>query len=200
MFKKTRGLTLIELLVSLIILSLIIVGIYNIETFSNSQVIDSDHRAKVQNDLAFALEHMSKYIQQGNGNITNPAIVLVAGSGFKVRVDLNSPQTPSDLSDDAWVSYLLSGNNLNTSCTGSCSTFSAETLSKRIVSGFSNSVMPVGPASGFYVSIDPLGNLVDIGLVGRYDPTKPVISATTRFINPQIEMKTRVISNSSSSH
>jgi Tfp pilus assembly protein PilE len=205
MLKNIRSVSLIELISTLMILSLIIMGIYNIESFSTAQVIDSDRRARVQNNLSYCLEHMGKYIEQANGDINNPPIEkLQTGYGFRVRVDFNSPQTPEKLNDDVWINYYLSGNTLQTSCTaigtGSCNTYTQESLSNKIVSDFSDTVMPNNPDKGFYVYVDPLGNLVNIGLVGRFDPTKDVISSTTRSPNPQVEMKSKNISFSSSSH
>ena len=197
MLKKIRGLTLIELIMAVVIMSLVIVGIYNIETFSNGQVIDSDRRAKVQNDLAYILEHMSKYVQQANGNVINPTF-MYTGTGFKARVDLNNPQTPSNLADDAWVSYSLSGNTLSTSCSGSCGTFVSENLSDKIIANFRpNTIMPHAPVDGFYVEIDPAGNFVDVGLVGRYWPAE---SPAIRKINPQVEMRAKLICNNSSAN
>ncbi|MBU4252771.1 MAG: hypothetical protein KJ931_05725 [Candidatus Omnitrophica bacterium] len=211
--KSYKSLTLIELMVSIMMAGMLIVGFYGFETFSNVQMIDSDRRAKVQNNLAYCVEHMSKYVQQANGDINYPPIKLypdlVTPTGFQVRYDCKSIQTPSDLTDDVWVYYTLSGNNLNVGCknnlgadcAGSCSKFPAgeELLSNKIVANFNNSIMPANPTDGFYVRVDAQGSLVNIGLVGRYDPTKPVISGT-RFTNPQIEVKTKIICNSSSAN
>ncbi|MFH0917604.1 MAG: prepilin-type N-terminal cleavage/methylation domain-containing protein [Candidatus Omnitrophota bacterium] len=224
--KNAKALTLVELLVSIMIVGLLIVGFYGFETFTNTQVIDADKRAKVQNQLAYCLEHMSKYISRANGNVSNPPIKLypssISPTGFQVRFDCGTladaqAQTPSDLTNDVWIYYTLSGNDLSVGCqTGlgadcvtslSCRSDAvpeAEVLSTKIISGFYNGVMPVNPDKGFYVEIDdqgsPLvdqGNLVKIGLVGRYDPTKPVDSG--KLVNPQVEAKTKIICNSSSS-
>lgn len=198
-----KSITLIELLISIIIVTMMVLSFYGLETFSHGQVINSERRAKVQNQLAYVLEHMSKYVQQAGGNINYPAITLYptlgAKTGFQIQVDLNPTQTPSDFSDDALVYYTLSGNTLSTGCTargtGTCGTFSSEVLINRIVANFNNGVLPANPSDGFYVLIDSLGNLVDIGLVGRYDPSSPVSST-----NPQVEMKTRVICNNCSAN
>lgn len=190
----SRSLTLVELLISLLIVSIMVLSFYGLETFSHGQMINSERRAKVQNQLAYALEHMTKYVQQANGDKNNPAIVLT-GFGFQVRVDLNNPQTPSDLTDDAWVSYSLSGNTLSTSCSGSARCpFVTETLSSKIIGNFvADTIMPNNPTNGFYVKVDPSGNLVDVGLVGRYYTSSPATLA-----NPQVEMKTKIICNNSS--
>ena len=211
MLKKVRGFTLIDLIVSLVIMSLIILVIYSIGTFSSSQVIDSDRRAKVQNELAYILEHMSKNIQQANGTKFNPPIKLypnsVTPTGFQVNFDCKS--TPSNLGDDVWIYYTLNSisHELRVGCSGpNCGTgglcsavppVAGELLSDNIVGNFSSGALPEPLVNGFSVNIDALGNFVEIGLVGCYDPTMP---AGTRFVNPQVEMKTKIICNSSSTN
>ena len=203
--KTIKSLTLVELMVSVMIVGMMIVGFYGFETFTNTQVIDSDRRAKVQNQLSYCLEHMSKYIQRANGDTSNPPIKLYPNAGppytgFQVRFDCNATQTPSVLTDDVWIYYTLAGNNLSVGSTGGCALVPAEVLATKILDNFSNTVLPFYPAptAGFYVVVDAGGNLVNIALVGRYDPTRPVDSGTS-FVNPQVEAKTRIICNSSSS-
>lgn len=200
---NSKALTLVELLVSVMIVGMLIVGFYGFETFTNTQVIDADRRAKVQNQLAYCLEHMSKYIQRANGDVSNPPIKLypTAGppwTGFQVRFDCNATQTPSDLTDDVWIYYTLSGNNLSVGCSGTCASVPAEVLSTKILANFINDILPPGAPNGFYVTVTAQGNIANIGLVGRYDPTKPVDTGT-RLVNPQVEAKTKIICNSSSS-
>ena len=218
-FKKSgniKATSLVELMISIIVVSVMVLSFQSLETFGHNQVVSADRRAKVQNDLAYCLEHMAKYVKQaaGNGNLNAnyPAILLYptaagAKTGFQVRVDLNDPQTPSNFSDDALVYYTLAGNALSTGCTpqgtGTCGSFSAETLSTKIVANFNNGILPLIPlyssSDGFYVSIDASGNFVDIGLVGRYYPTK-VPTAASKLTNPQVALKTRLICNNTSSH
>lgn len=199
-----KSLTLIELLVSIIIVSMIVLSFYSLETFSHGQMINSERRAKVQNQLTYALEHMSKYVQQANGNISdpvNPKPIVLTASGFQVRVDFRNPQIPSDLDNGAWVSYSLVGSTLSTNCSaygasGTCGLFISETLTDKIIGNFvADTIMPNNPTNGFYVKVDSLGNLVDIGLVGRYDT-----SSLPSLSNPQVEMKSKIICNNSSAN
>lgn len=203
--KNSRAITLVELIVSIVIVSIMVLTVYSIYSYSHSQVLNAERRTKVQNELAFILEHMSKYVEQANGNTLNPPIKAypdaVTPTGFQTRVDFNDPQTPSDLTDDAWVSYSLSGNTLSAACTaeaaGTCGAFINESLSDKIIANFVSGTMPNDPASGFYVSIDSSGNIVEVGLVGRFKPTEAV-TTETRLLNPQVEMKAKMLSNSAS--
>ena len=175
MNKKSKSVTLIELLISIAVVSIMILTFYSIDTFSRNQVINSDRRAKVQNELGYVLEHMSKYIQQAGGDISNPAFVS-AGSSFQVHVYFNS------LTDSAWITYSLAGNTLTANCAGSASCpFVAETLSNRI--------------TAFTATLGDLGSSVGIDIIGLYNPAEAV-----SLTNPQVEMKSKLVCNSYSAN
>jgi prepilin-type N-terminal cleavage/methylation domain-containing protein len=59
---KNQGVTLIEILISLLLISVISIGIWSVELFSRQHVISADRRAQTQNEAAFVLEHMFKVI------------------------------------------------------------------------------------------------------------------------------------------
>jgi Tfp pilus assembly protein PilV len=199
------GITLIELIIAIVLMSLVLLGFFSIELFSNHHVISSDRRAKVQNEISYAIEHMSKYVQMSNGNFAGNAIRFYPGpssagaTGFRVYVDLrdSDTQTPLVLTDDGWIDYSLSSNTLTATCTangGTCPFSSPETLSTKIISGVvADNTMPQSPGNGFYVRITDQGAAVDVGLVGRFSP-----AAASSPENPQISMKTRLVSPSSS--
>lgn len=178
MNKKNDAVTLIELLISVAIISVVIISFYSIDTFSRNQVLNSDRRAKVQNELSYILDHMSKYVQQGRGDLSRPAIAAI-GSGFKVYVDFNN--TPSDLVDDALISYSLSGAALSVNCSGANCPFSTETLSNRITT--------------FTSQVIGNGSSVEVNLVARYNSSEAV-----SLRNPQVEMKTKIICNNCSTN
>ncbi len=192
MSRKISGLSMIELLVSMILMSLVLLGLFNVELFSGHHVLSSDRRAKVQNEVSRSIDYMSKCVQQSTGGANNPPIKVYPSvglqTGFQVRVDLNSPQTPSNLADDTWVSFSLDTNTLNATQGGV-----TEALTTRVVAVFDANAMPGNPDKGFYVRITDQGTAVDIGLVGRYNPT---VAADPD--NPQIAMKTRLVSPNSS--
>jgi Tfp pilus assembly protein PilE len=208
MTKMIKSMTLIELMVSVVIVGVIMLSIQSISIFSWDRLINSDRRSKVQNELSYALEHMSKYVQLATGNINRPAIQLFPPgnpTGFLVRVD---SMTPSDLSDDAQIKYSLDGNDLTVECLSDCpANFINETLSTRVCSGVAvGAVLPdplgVNPSDGLYLRItDDDGNVVntggniEIGLVGQFLPTQ-----ARGARNPQIGMKTRLICNSCSTN
>jgi Tfp pilus assembly protein PilE len=215
--QNTKSITLVELMISLLVVGIMVLSFYSLETFSHQQVISAHRRVKLQGNLSFCLEHMSKYIQQSTGNINTLPIKLypneISPTGFQVNFDCKA--TPSDLTDDVWVYYALSDVDsdtkpeLSVACSGTnCGTttkcseipITPEVISRNIITGFSTGVLPEPLESGFSVYVDALGNFIDIGLVGRFDPDSPESAGTGGVINPQVEMKTKVICNSSSTN
>ncbi|MDD2751851.1 MAG: type II secretion system protein [Candidatus Omnitrophica bacterium] len=66
-----RAMTLIELMVAIILLSVLAIGFASIAVFSHMQMVTSDRRAKAQNEAAFVLDHMNKEIPRAIGNFAN---------------------------------------------------------------------------------------------------------------------------------
>ncbi|MDD5690964.1 MAG: hypothetical protein PHC37_04640 [Candidatus Omnitrophica bacterium] len=205
---RESGINLIELIVAIVLMSLVLLGFFSIELFSRHHVISTDRRAKVQNEISYAIEHMGKYVQRANGNLTRRAIQYYPGpssagaTGFRVYVDLHNPQTSSNFADDGWIDYTLSSNTLIATCTpngGSCPFTTPENLTSpspygKILSGVvADNTMPQTPSNGFYIRITNQGTAVDVGLAGRYNPA---LADTPE--NPQISMKTRLVCPSSS--
>jgi Tfp pilus assembly protein PilV len=209
--KNIKSLSLSELMISILMVGMMILSFYTLQTFSNVQAITADRRAKVQNDLAYCLEHMSKYVQKATGNSIRQAIQYCA-NGFRVYVDFNSPPTPLDFSDDGYIDYTLSSNTLTATCSagaGTCPFTVPENLTSKIIAGVTTgSSMPAIPTNGFYINIGSdiytLATFLDIGLVGRYSPTEAISTGrnltTPQEVNPQVALKTKLICNNSSTN
>ncbi|MCX5700813.1 MAG: prepilin-type N-terminal cleavage/methylation domain-containing protein [Candidatus Omnitrophica bacterium] len=193
--KEYRGFTLIELLIATVLACMIILGIFSIDLFGRAHVMGSKKRTNVQNQISNAIEFMSKYVLQSTGDLSQPAITITA-AGFNTRVDFNTTQTPGNLADDSTVSFSLVGNQLTASCVnnggGTGCPFVSEILTDKVIAGFSNTVMPDAPTSGFYVSITNSGATVDIGLAGKYKPAE-----VSSIDNPLVSFKTKLNSVSS---
>lgn len=78
MFMRIQALTLTELLITLVLISVIIFALSNIDVFSRFQVTSADRRAKVQNEASLVLEHIAKRLSQAAGNemLTGPNTVI----------------------------------------------------------------------------------------------------------------------------
>jgi Tfp pilus assembly protein PilE len=207
MIRRKKGITLIELVISVVLLSLLIVVASYFNIFGRYFISSADKRTKVQNELSFALEHMQKYVNQATGNASSAAnrpIQQLAGSnGFQVRVDPNTlnpatAATPSNLTDDIWISYTLAGNTLTATYSGGG--YAAETLSTRVLNNVTYTTIPDAlPAkpSGFYINITNNGAAIEVSLVGRYDPVPAGAAAKD---NPQVVLKTRMLTRTASSN
>ncbi len=211
----SKAVTLVELIVAVTIVSVIILSIYNIDTYTHNQVINTQRRTVVQNELSHTLEHMGKYVQLANGNnvvAANNAIQSIL-SGFRVRFDFN--RTPGDLNDDIWINYQLNANSITASATcvtPGCTALAPflatfinnEVLTARVLPNFLSIVpadpLPANPPAGFYASVADLltgdpGGWVEVVLVGRFIPGNNV---TPR--NPQMVLRSRLICNSCSTN
>ncbi len=71
---NNRGLTIIELIVSVLLLGMIVIGMFSIDIFSRDQFISSDKRVKLQNEAAYVLSHMSKQLASAIGDVGVPPI------------------------------------------------------------------------------------------------------------------------------
>lgn len=182
--RHKKSVTLLELLIAISLLGILLLAFTSIDLFSRYHVLTADRRAQVQNEASSVIEHMTKNVLQGVGNIIQPPLEQI-NNGFRVRVDLRTPPTPAILTDDTWISYTLSGNTL------SCS-LNNETLSTFIVSGVVFGQMPSNPNSGFYINLTDNNTLIEIGLVARYRPNN-----SFSVDNPQITMKTRLYTRGS---
>jgi Tfp pilus assembly protein PilE len=197
-----RSITLAELLIAIALVGLLVIAVFSLDNYARFHLITSDRRARAQNDVSYALEHMSKYAFQGIGAQPDSPPFEQIASGFRVRVDRNLeravPQnpTPENLNDDNWINYTLSDNSLLCSCTqisaASPPCFGDELLSSHIITGVTYTAMPDNPTSGFYINLTENSSMVEIGIVSRYRPNNP-----PSLDNPQVAMKTRLLPHSS---
>jgi prepilin-type N-terminal cleavage/methylation domain-containing protein len=116
---QKRAVTLIELLIAMALLSMVVIGFSSIDMFSRYHVLSSTRRAKVQNEVSYLLEVVTKKINRaiGNERIDSPDSVIDVSSvtnGEKERikfyVDGNNngiaefPSNPSETVDH-WEAY-----------------------------------------------------------------------------------------------
>jgi len=89
-----KSITLIELLVSIVLMSLIVLSLGSINLYSHYHVINADRRAKVQNDVTYVLEHMAKNLSQAIGDATRQTVTIENPNSntrrIRVWIDYNS--------------------------------------------------------------------------------------------------------------
>lgn len=107
MFKKhkNRSITLLELMISLVVLSIIVMGFTSIELFSRYQLVSSDRHTAMQNGAVQVIEHITKQLVNAIGRFDDPAVVAYAdGKGFRARID-NNPANGQIDGTDGWIAY-----------------------------------------------------------------------------------------------
>lgn len=196
-----KSVTLLELLIAITLISLIVLGFSSIDLFSRYHVVTSDRRAKLQNEVSHALEHMTKQISMaiGNERIFGVGTVIdrtdIGGdSAIRIYIDANA-NGQSD-SSDSWIAYRFTGNtgNPNTqfqiwfysNYTNPSSSY--EVIATKITSDFSNTYVSYDNTD---TDGDPIDNYMDIQLTACWDPDGSPQACGTPD-NPSVTMSTRI--------
>jgi len=205
--KRNKSVTLLELLIAIVLLSVLVLGLTSIDVFSRHHVISSDRRSKLQNELYLILEHMTKNVGlaignealNGSGTVVNESINVgvMESSIIKVYIDASgdgirqAPIVNPAAGDDHWIAYRYfdinsaSGVRNRVQYCGRCS------------DGTCSSCMDAWSTLGTHVINFPLGalteNYVAIGttvnpVVACWDPAGSCGSTD----DPQINMLTRI--------
>ncbi len=191
--------TLIELLIVVVLLSLISLGFFNLHIFSQDQVFQADRRAKVQNEVSFILEHMTKHVKGrafrggviGNQTDTvNVPVTLVPAAPpqtqIRVLIDFNNngrldPPVAGGATDKIIV-YEYDNHNIRFYANFTDSPGNFETLTNRavILGPFNDAGIPS------HIDYTVGNNFFAITLSGCWDPTQwPALRALE---NPQVTM------------
>lgn len=122
MISFSKAITLLEILIALVLLSIIALGIGSIEIFSRYQALSSDRLAKVQNELSFCLEHISKNALRTIGNEvvfgSDTAVYIPASNIIRFYIDGNSNGKRD--SADYWIEYNFSVSNFRLTYCSRC--------------------------------------------------------------------------------
>ncbi len=105
-----KSVTLLELLIAIVLLSIVTIGLSSIDLFSRGHVLNSQRRTTLQNEASLALEHMTKQITRAIGNTQiDPAVIRYNNNDRGIMVRIDDHPLPSGNgridSDDSWVAY-----------------------------------------------------------------------------------------------
>lgn len=129
MKREKNAVTLLELILAIVFLSVIVLGINSIYYFSHFQTVNTDRRARLQNQLSIAVEHMRKEIGKAIGNEAidgadqvidttsgvsgNTAIKVYVDSGTAYVSGVNAIYRVGDgrrgTASDRWIAYRWTG-------------------------------------------------------------------------------------------
>lgn len=191
---KLKAVTLIELVIAVILLSVISLAVSNIDTFSRFQVISSEHRAVIQNELQYTLERMAKQVSRSIGNekidgarnVTNASV-----TDLLAFIDANNDGARD--ASDYWVAFRFpqpaGSNNLNF-----CGQCSGPTCGSCLVDWevLSNHVQ----GANFIESRNAtdgtlLNNAVSVNITACWDPDGAPFACGTPN-NPSVNMNTTI--------
>jgi len=188
-----KAITLIELLIAIALLSVVVLGFTSIDMFSRYHVLTSDRRAKLQNEVSLALEHMAKQVSRAVGNKViagqNPIILdnIAGDSAIKVHVDSNG-----DGQADNWIAYRFNPSTdsessqiwycstcTNFPCTTCDPAWGSDIIARRI--HVFNPALDPAPA---------VNNLVNINITACWDQSAGAVYNTPD--NPCVNMRTSI--------
>lgn len=111
---NNAGMSLVELLISVCIFAIMALGFSSMDTFIHYQVSNSDMRTKMQSEVSYVLEHMTKNMIQAVGNtLVTPSPVSITTSGsdttITVWIDYNSDGKLDAYPTDRQIAYQFKG-------------------------------------------------------------------------------------------
>lgn len=138
-----KSVTLVEIIIAMMLLTVIVLGAVAFDTTSREFLLSSDRKTKVLNELSLAAGHFARYVPLATGDSNNPGIKVLTPTTLRIRADILNginrlPQeSPADYTDDIWVSYRTSGNDLQfcpnfNDAAGTCPAW--ETITDRFIS------------------------------------------------------------------
>ncbi|MDD5136683.1 MAG: hypothetical protein PHN63_04990 [Candidatus Omnitrophica bacterium] len=186
---------------ALCLLAVIVVGFASIEVFSRTNVLIADRRAKLQNDAALVLEHITSSGIEAIGNAAyDPAVMRYTNvNGIRIRIDSNANGMVD--AGDTWVGYCNGTGANNTrvlfypnATTSDPPSGSSDLLTDKLEPGgliFSSWVNITGivpPDTGFHPATGILQDTkFDATVSVRWNPT-----STTTTDNPEVNLTTTV--------
>jgi hypothetical protein len=179
--KNKQAITLIELLVATISVSIIMLGVVSID-----QALRQSHKSTSRNSLvsmrtSAMMLNITKVAQGATGDKSSQGIDLSLANTLCVRNEVAVSPTPGDYTDDRWICYTKSSFDL-LMCTGLVSpqVCAGTSIGQLVNITFTWVDQPGSTGSGdFYL---------EVTITNRYDPA----ATKDTFDNPEIILTTRI--------
>ncbi|MCF7917034.1 MAG: hypothetical protein K9L61_04580 [Candidatus Omnitrophica bacterium] len=166
-----KSITLIELLVSLVLIGVVILVVFGIYNASSGFFTSSSTKSEVLNEMAYLLDHIDKNVFLATGWVNNPAVTVVnpGANQFQININQDTNETPIDFSDDTTVLYLFD-TGANTV------TFQGNLLTNKLI-------QHPDPAESLTINYNVTDGVLTIdNLCFRHDPARPADPSN----NPEI--------------
>lgn len=203
---QTKSVTLIEVIIAMVAFSVIILYFTAIENISRKDLMAADRRAKVQNEAAYLMEHITKNIigtSASGGAIGNTSIAAeipvdtsqISGSNaLKIWVDLNKDGRKNASPTDKQIAYSYDAANYRVLFYSDYPTSGSVAItSKRIRPNFSSTT--TNPTYVVYTGGGSNDlNYLDIQITACWDPTQADGTSTAcgTSQNPQAVVHARI--------
>ena len=107
-----KSITLIELLLALVVTSIVILYFFAIEKIGRQDLFNTDHRAKVQNNVSYVLDHMTTNITGRKKLLADNITYQIRGGAIgNTRISPYPVDTTGIGGDNAIKIYIDSNNN-----------------------------------------------------------------------------------------
>lgn len=198
----TKSLTLLELIISIAIMSIIVLGFTSLDLYSRHNVLQADRRARVQNTLSYALDHMTKNIASAIGNekmYGAYTVVNIVGNVIAVYIDANGngqrevPVSSPGSTVDHWTAYRYDSTGANANQLRYCSRCVDDSgtcdfsVCMDTVNTLSKNISTFSPSVTRNADLTLKDNYVTVQLTGRWK--MPDASSQD---NPENTMLTRI--------
>lgn len=107
--RNKRSLTVFELIIALVLFSLVLLGLFNISSFSYQDIIIASRRTVAIQTASLIAGHMAKNISQAIGSVASGGIRFSGTSSIAVRWDRpirNGNGIPDDDANGNWIAYI----------------------------------------------------------------------------------------------
>jgi len=187
-------------------------GFSSIELFSRHHVLTADRRAKLQNEVSFALEHISKNISRAIGNEringANSVVGVAPNVSIIAYIDANQDGSRQDPANniDYYIAYRYDDNGpnahqlrycprcANANCNfNQCTPGGGEVISSQITA-----FIPFKPVVNPGIDDTLSDNFVQIGVTACWDVLNTADCGSPD--NPAVSMRTRISMPSVSTH
>lgn len=100
-----KGLSLVELMISLVLMGVIVLGAAAFDSASRRLLASSETKTEVLNKLTFVLDHINKNVSIAIGDnvVSANRAISVLDLIVRIRQDING--TPENYGDDRYVTY-----------------------------------------------------------------------------------------------
>lgn len=116
LFRNKTGVTLIEVLMSVFLLSVVFLAVSSLYIASQKFYMASSQKVIIGYEVQYAIQHIYKNTMQAIGDETAPpdtsSVNVVDSERFDIRIPNNDPITMSNYNDVTNYSYYKSGDSL----------------------------------------------------------------------------------------